>query len=49
MCSEYDEKFRIFVTKDKRQAIILRVCYIEYLQVFDSKRDLEFLILHCNI
>ena len=44
-----DEKFCIFGTKDKRQAIILTMCYIEYLQVFDSKSDLEFLILDCNI
>ena len=28
-----DEKFCIFVTKDKRQAIILTMSYIEYLQV----------------
>ena len=28
-----NEKFCIFVTKDKRQAIILTMSYIEYLQV----------------
>ena len=44
-----DEKFRIFVTKDKRQAIILTMFYNEYLQAFDSRCDLEFLILDCNI
>ena len=44
-----DEKIFIFLTKDKRQAIILAMSYIEYLQVFDSKSDLEFLILDCNI
>ena len=44
-----NEKSCIFVTKDKRQAIILTMCYIEYLQVFDSKSDLEFHILDCNI
>ena len=43
------EKFCIFVTKDKRQVTILAMSYIEYLQVFDSKSDLEFLILDCNI
>ena len=37
------------LTKDKRQSIILTMCYVEYLQVFDSKSDLEFLILDCNI
>ena len=36
-------------TKGKRQAIILTMSYIKYLQVFDSKSDLEFLILDCNI
>ena len=44
-----DEKCCIFVTKDKRNAIILTMSYIEYLQCFDSKSDLEFLILDCNI
>ena len=44
-----DEKCCIFVTKDKRQTIILTMSYIEYLQVFDCKSDLEFLVLHCNI
>ena len=44
-----DEKFFIFVTKDKRQAIILTMSYIEYLQIFDSNSDLEFFILDCNI
>ena len=32
-----------FVTQDKRQAIILAMSYIKYLQVFDSKSDLEYL------
>ena len=44
-----DEKCCIFVTKDKRQAIILKMSYIEYLQVFESKSDLEFFILDCNV
>ena len=44
-----DEKCCIFVTKDKREAIILTMFCIEYLQVFDSKSDLEFLILDCSI
>ena len=47
--SVFDEKFCIFVTKDKTQAIILTKSYIKYLQVFDSKSDLEFLILDWNI
>ena len=29
-----DEKFCIFVTKDKRQTIIFTMSYIKYLQVF---------------
>ena len=48
-CNLHDDEKCIFVTKDKRQAIILTMSYIEYLQVFDSKSDLEFLILDCNI
>ena len=44
-----DEKCCIFAAKDKTQAIILTMSYIEYLQVFDSKSDLEFLILDCKI
>ena len=44
-----DETFCLFVTKGKRQAIILTMFYNEYLQAFDSKSDLEFLILDCNI
>ena len=47
--SSDDEKFCIFVTKAKRQAIILTMSYIDYLQFFDSKSDLEFLVLDCNI
>ena len=39
------EKFCIFVTKDKRQAIILTMCYIEYLQVFTAKAVWNFLFL----
>ena len=31
------EKCCIFVTKDKRQAIILTMSYIEYLQVLTAK------------
>ena len=40
-----DENFCTFVIKDKRQAIILTMSYIEYLHVFDSKSDLEFGII----
>ena len=32
-----------FAIQDKRQAIILAMSYIKYLQVFDSKSDLEYL------
>ena len=32
-----DEKFCIFVNKDKRQAIILTKCYIQYLQDLTAK------------
>ena len=32
-----DKKFCIFVTKDKRQAIILAMSYIECLQVLAAK------------
>ena len=32
-----DEKFCIFVTKDKRQSIILTMFYIDYLQVLTPK------------
>ena len=42
-------KFCIFVTEDKMQAIILAMLYADYLHVFDSKSDLEFLILGFNI
>ena len=56
MCWEDDEKFQsltkkfiFFVTKDKTQAIIWTMSYIEYLQVFDSKSNLEFLTLNSNI
>ena len=43
------EKFCIFVTIDKRQAIISTMSYIGYLHAFDSKSDSGFLILDCNI
>ena len=32
-----DEKFCIFVTKGKRQAIILTISYIECLQILTAK------------
>ena len=32
-----DEKFCIFLTKDKRQAINLMMSYIEYLQILTAK------------
>ena len=34
-------KFFIFLTKDKRQAIILTMPFVEYLHVFDSKSNLN--------
>ena len=40
-----NEKFCIFVTKDKRQAIILTMSYIEYLQVLTAKVVWNFLFL----
>ena len=40
-----DEKFCIFVTKDKRHAIILTMSYIEYLQVLTAKAVWNFLFL----
>ena len=40
-----DEKFYIFVTKDKREAIILTMSYIEYLQVLTAKAVWNFLFL----
>ena len=39
-----DEKFCIFVTKDKRQAIILTMSYIKYFQVA-TKMVWNFLFL----
>ena len=39
------EKFCIFVTKGKRQAIILTMSYIEYLQVLTAKAVRNFLFL----
>ena len=39
------EKFCIFVTKDKKQAIILTMSYIEYLQVLTAKAVRTFLFL----
>ena len=38
-----DEKFCIFVTKDKRQTIIFTMSYIKYLQVFKEKVVWDFL------
>ena len=43
------EKFCIFVTKDKRQAIILTMSYIEYSQVLTAKAVWNITILDCNI
>ena len=40
-----DEKFCIFVTKDKRQSIILTMFYIDYLQVLTPKNVWNFLSL----
>ena len=40
-----NEKFCIFVTKDKKQAIILKMCYIKYLQVLTAKAVWNFLFL----
>ena len=40
-----DEKFCIFVTKDKRQTIIFTMSYIKYLQVFKAKVVWDFLSL----
>ena len=41
-----DEKFCIFVTKDKRQAIILTMSYIiEYLLIVTAKLVWNFLFL----
>ena len=40
-----DEKFCIFVTKDKRQAIILAMSYIKYLQVLTAKTVWNVLLL----
>ena len=40
-----DEKCYIFVTKDKRHAIILTISYIEYLQVLTAKAVWNFLFL----
>ena len=40
-----NEKFCIFVNKDKRQAFILTMSYIEYLQVLTAKAVSNFLFL----
>ena len=40
-----NEKFCIFVTKDKRQAIILTMSHIEYLQFLTAKSIWNFLFL----
>ena len=40
-----NEKFCIFVTKDKRQAIISTMSYIEYLQVLTANAVWKFLFL----
>ena len=34
-------KFFIFLSKDKRQAIILTMPFVEYLHVFDSKSNIN--------
>ena len=39
------KKFCIFVTNGKRQAIILTMSYIEYLQVLTAKEVWNFLLL----
>ena len=43
--SSDDEKFYIFVTKDKRQAIILTMSCIQYLQVLTAKAGWNLLFL----
>ena len=43
------EKSCIFVTKDKKQAIILTMSYIEYLQVLTAKAVWNFLFLIISI
>ena len=40
-----NEKFFIFVTKDKRQAIILTTLYLKYLQALIAKAVWNFLFL----
>ena len=40
-----DERFCIFLTKDKGQAIILTMSYIEYLQILTAKAVSNFLPL----
>ena len=40
-----NEKFCIFVTKDKRQAIILTISCVQYLQVLITKAVWNFLFL----
>ena len=40
-----DEKFCIFIAKDKWQAIILTISYIEYLQALTAKAVSNFLFL----
>ena len=40
-----DQKFCIFVTKDKRRAIILTMSYIEDAQVLTTKAPWNFLSL----
>ena len=40
-----DENFCIFLTKDKRQVIILTMSYIEYLQILTAKAVWNFLSL----
>ena len=42
---QVNEKFCIFVNKDKRQAFILTMSYIEYLQVLTAKAVSNFLFL----
>ena len=42
---QHEEKFCLFATKDKRQAIILTMSYIDYLQVLTAKAVWNFLSL----
>ena len=44
-----DEKFCIFVTKDKKASYYFDNVLNRVFTAFDNKSDLEFLILDCNI